>query len=265
MIYAAWFALILMGFILGLLGAGGAILTVPILVYLFGKSSSEAIIYSFFIVGVLSVLAAIPGIIRRQFNFMAIVWFGIPSVIVLFIFRRFLLPLIPDQIILNSTFSLSKDSLLMLLFGIVVGWAGYSMLRTKPSTLIESEGISSKWRAMKIGIGLGILSGLLGVGGGFVIIPALVVLLGLEMKQAVNTSLVIISLNTMVGFASSFQNIASLDWVFLTKMNLIAIVGMVGGLVWRKSINQTYLKVIFAYTLLLVGVIILTKEFFSLL
>ena len=255
-------AILFLGLVLGLLGAGGAILTIPILVYLMNIPGQEAVVYSYAIVGALSMMAAIPGLLRREVDVPAIFWLGIPSVIVLSWCRSVLIPLIPEELIATPVFSLSRDTATMLLFAIVVAWSAIRMLA--PVTNEKEPSMTSKPRLLITGVVLGLLTGLLGVGGGFIIIPALVIVMGLGINIAVNTSLTIISINTLFGLGSSYALLETLDWFLAARIIAVAAIGMAVGIRSRQKIPVSLLKRIFAWMLLAVAVFILLKEFIGL-
>lgn len=262
MIMMSWIAILFMGLVLGLLGAGGAILTIPILVYLINIPGQDAVVYSYAIVGALSIMAAIPGLLRREVDVPAIIWLGIPSVVVLSWCRSVLMPMIPKELFTTPVFSLSRDTATMLLFAIVVAWSATRMLA--PVTNEKELSKTSKPRLLITGVILGLLTGLLGVGGGFIIIPALVIVMGLGINIAVNTSLTIISINTLFGLGASYALLASLDWFLAARIIAVAAIGMVVGIRSRQNIPASHLKRIFAWMLLAVAVFILLKEIMGL-
>lgn len=256
-----YIASVFIGISLGLLGGGGSILTVPVLVYLFGIDVFLATEYSLFIVGVSSLVGSFSYFKQGLVNIRSVLIFGIPSVISIFLTRNFLLPLIPDQVFVTGNFKMTKDLFLLLIFAVLMIIASYKMIR-KNNVLNKLNIQANKNNALlAVGQGsiVGILTGLLGAGGGFMIIPALVNLLKTPMKIAIGTSLFIISLNSMIGFFSSMNKV-HIDWNFLRTISVISIVGIIIGTELSKKINGKKLKPIFGYFILIMGIYIIIKE-----
>jgi len=256
-----YIASVFIGISLGLLGGGGSILTVPVLVYLFGIDVFLATEYSLFIVGVSSLVGSFSYFKQGLVNIRSVLIFGIPSVISIFLTRNFLLPLIPDQVFVTGNFKMTKDLFLLLIFAVLMIIASYKMIR-KNNVLNKLNIQANKNNALlAVGQGsiVGILTGLLGAGGGFMIIPALVNLLKTPMKIAIGTSLFIISLNSMIGFFSSMNKV-HIDWNFLGTISVISIVGIIIGTKLSKKINGKKLKPIFGYFILIMGIYIIIKE-----
>lgn len=252
-----YIASVFIGISLGLLGGGGSIL----LVYLFGIDVFLATEYSLFIVGVSSLVGSFSYFKQGLVNIRSVLIFGIPSVISIFLTRNFLLPLIPDQVFVTGNFKMTKDLFLLLIFAVLMIIASYKMIR-KNNVLNKLNIQANKNNALlAVGQGsiVGILTGLLGAGGGFMIIPALVNLLKTPMKIAIGTSLFIISLNSMIGFFSSMNKV-HIDWNFLGTISVISIVGIIIGTKLSKKINGKKLKPIFGYFILIMGIYIIIKE-----
>lgn len=264
MIYLGYIAAILIGISLGLIGAGGSILTIPVLVYLIGIAPVNATSYSLFIVGI----SAFIGVLRYVKNglvcFRTVMTFGIPSVISIFLTRKYLLHAIPCHLFSIGTMEVTKDGLLMILLAVLMIVASYTMLRKTPSIRVDPQRNNAEYRYFLIfqqGIVVGALVGMVGAGGGFLIIPALVVLAKLPMKRAIGTSLAIIALNSTIGFLSDF-GVHQFDWSFLIKFTGFAIVGIIIGSYLTKFISGVKLKPAFGWFVLVMGVYIITKELF---
>jgi uncharacterized membrane protein YfcA len=258
---AGYLASVFIGLALGLIGGGGSILTVPVLVYLFGIDAVPATAYSLYIVGATSVVGSLSYLKKGLVNIRTAVLFGIPSIAGIFITRNWLIPAIPQEIFTTGNFTVTKDILLMLLFAVMMVFASYSMIRKdsqSPKGNIGREPPKYPQLFMQ-GILVGIITGLIGAGGGFLIIPALVNLLKLPMKTAVGTSLVIISTNSLMGFLFSLPHIA-VQWGFLTSIVIIAVIGILAGSFFVKKINSKKLKPAFGWFVLVMGVYILIKE-----
>jgi len=255
-----YIASVFIGISLGLLGGGGSILTVPVLVYLFGIDVFLATEYSLFIVGVSSLVGSFSYFKKGLVNIRTALVFGIPSVISIFLTRNFLLPLIPDQVFAVRGFLLSKDLLLILIFAALMIIASYKMIQKKGES--NEKNISSNNTTLLAsvqGFVVGLITGLLGAGGGFLIIPALVNLLKTPMKVAIGTSLVIISFNSLIGFFSSMNRV-DIDWKFLGSISIISIIGILIGTELSKKINRKKLKPVFGYFILTMGIYIIIKE-----
>ncbi|MDR4954905.1 sulfite exporter TauE/SafE family protein [Chryseobacterium sp. ES2] len=256
-------AAVLIGVSLGLIGGGGSILTVPVLVYLFGIDTFLATEYSLFVVGISSLVGSVSYFKKGLINFKMALVFGLPSVVSIFLTRIYLLPLIPEKVIIIQNFTVTKNIFLLLIFAGLMILASYKMIKSNSSK--ESlESITNKNSAfLSAGQGsiVGVLTGLVGAGGGFMIIPALVNLLKVPMKTAIGTSLVIISINSLIGFISSVNHVA-IDWKLLVSITAIAVVGIIIGSQLSKKIDGKRLKPAFGWFILVMGIYIITKEIF---
>ncbi len=256
-----YFASILIGVSLGLIGGGGSILTVPVLVYLFSIDAVLATAYSLFIVGTTSVAGSFSYFKKGLVNVKTAIVFGIPSIIAVFLTRAYMVPAIPAEIFSIGNFVVTKSILLMLLFALLMIFASYSMIRKKKKIESDDSQIQQFNYPLILveGAIVGILTGLVGAGGGFLIIPALVILSKLPMKEAVGTSLVIIAAKSLIGFfGESSETI--IDWVFLAKITAFALVGIFIGMGLSKKIDGEKLKPAFGWFVLAMGIYILLKE-----
>ncbi len=245
------------GLVLGLTGGGGSILTVPILVYLMSISPVTATAYSLFIVGTTSTFGAIQNYRKNLVDIKSGFLFAIPSFIAVYLTRKYIVPRIPD-IILEAPILITKNRFLMLFFAVIMIFGALSVLKKKSQVTTVEE----KRNLILIGIQtfiIGIIIGLVGAGGGFLIIPALILFAKLPMKKAVGTSLFIIAMNSLVGFTGDMQNLV-IDWLFLSTFSAISVVGIFIGMYLTKYTNESQLKKIFAYFVLLMAAIILLKE-----
>ncbi|MBB6329407.1 putative membrane protein YfcA [Chryseobacterium sediminis] len=256
-------AAILIGVSLGLIGGGGSILTVPVLVYLFGIDAFLATEYSLFIVGISSLVGSVSYFKKGLVNFKMALIFGIPSVMSIFLTRIYLLPLIPEEVLRIENFTMTKNIFLLLIFAGLMILASYKMIRGKiPEELLESTTNKNHvLQAAGQGSIVGALTGLVGAGGGFMIIPALVNLLKIPMKIAIGTSLVIISFNSLIGFVSS-ENHVKIEWELLISITAIAVAGIVIGSQLSKKIDGKKLKPAFGWFILIMGIYIVIKEIF---
>lgn len=254
---------VVIGISLGLIGGGGSILTVPVLVYLMGISPVMATAYSLFIVGSSSLIGAVQYALKGMVDFKTALLFGAPSIVAVYLTRAFLVPAIPDDILTIGSFALTKNLLLMLLFALLMVVASISMIKTKKETKQKSHtqraGIVTVLLVLLEGLLVGTLTGLVGAGGGFLIIPALVLISGLEMKTAIATSLLIISAKSLLGFIGDIENYV-IEWNFLLLFTAIAAAGIFVGSYLSNKIDGKALKKGFGYFVLAMGIFILFKE-----
>jgi len=249
-----YIALAAMGITLGLVGAGGSILTIPILVYLLNVPIILATSYSLVVVG----STAFMGLLRYRHNilFRKAIVLLIPSVLGVFLARHFMIPSLPYTI-----GSLPIDKALVILLLIFMSVAGYFMIKNSPLDAQNNLPKNQNIKVILIGLALGIVMGLLGAGGGFLIIPTLVLLMGFSMQEAVPTSLFIITVNSLIGFAADQHHFIESDWSNLVKYLAPAILGMLMGLYIAKFAKGESLKKAFGYFVWIVGIAIVTKEF----
>lgn len=259
-----YLASLLIGISLGLIGGGGSILTVPVLVYLFHVEPVLATAYSLFIVGATSLIGVFPKYKNNMVNLKTAIIFGIPSILSVYATRKWLVPAIPQNVLQIGNFTLTKPLLLMLLFAVLMTAASISMIRDKNKECEDCDLEELKFNYPIIlieGIIVGILTGLVGAGGGFLIIPALVILSKLPMKQAIGTSLLIIAMKSLSGFLGDLSN-ATIDWTFLLTVTSLAIGGLFIGNMFNKKINAASLKKGFGWFVLVMGIYIIIKELF---
>ncbi|WP_316821200.1 sulfite exporter TauE/SafE family protein [Pedobacter gandavensis] len=260
----AYLASALIGISLGLVGGGGSILTVPVLVYLFGISPLLATSYSLFIVGSTSLVGAFQNYRNGLVQVKIALLFGMSSVTTVWLSRKFLIPAIPEHIASFAHFELTERMLMMSLFALLMLIAAIAMIRSGRAQTAEPSVANEDLNYAKLllyGIGIGLTTGLLGAGGGFLLIPTLVLLVGLSMKEAIGTSLFIIALNSLIGFSGDFGHF-NIDWIFLLKITMIAITGIFIGGYLSKRLNGKKLKIGFGWFVLVMGIYILTKELF---
>jgi uncharacterized membrane protein YfcA len=247
----AWIGALFIGVTLGLLGSGGSILTVPVLTYLVGQETKVAIAGSLMIVGVISLFSAIPYARQKLVKWRTVILFGVPGMV--------------GAVVGAWLAHFVSDALQMLIFSVLLLAASYLMF--KPMKLDEADKEHAERGMSKIAIDgfvVGAVTGLVGVGGGFLIIPALVLLGGLSMRLAVGTSLVIISVKSFAGFIGYLGVLEtlnlSIDWQIIW---IFSIIGVVGGWLGHKissKVNQQQLKRGFALFLVLMGAFILYKN-----
>lgn len=252
---------ICVGMILGLLGGGGSILSIPILVYFFHLDAVTASAYSLFIVGVTSFVGAVPKYKEHLVSVRAGILFGVPAVLGTFVTRRWLIPAIPDIIFQTESFVLTKRLLVLGTFAILMIIASISMISSRKEK-VTLEHHSRVVLAIFEGSLIGLITGLVGAGGGFLIIPALVFLTGLPFKTAVGTSLLVIAVNSLAGFLGDVLNYG-MDWPFLLLVTALATVGIFIGNRLTHAVTGTNLRRSFGWFVLAAGVAILFREIVS--
>jgi uncharacterized membrane protein YfcA len=257
-----YIASILIGLSLGMIGSGGSILTVPVLVYLMHVNPSLATTSSLFIVGTTSLVGGLRAYSNELVDFKAVTVFGIPSIVSIFITRHFILPALRDPLFTVGTQTVSKDMLLMIVFAILMLAASFSMIMNSRPGMQKQMVTSHKgWVLLLLGLLVGIVTGFLGAGGGFLIIPSLVLFLKLPMKTAIGTSLFIIAINSLLGFLFSLKQF-EYNWTILIVFTVLAIVGIfIGGKLAEKIPNNSLRKG-FGWFVLAMAVYIFIKELF---
>ncbi len=260
-----YIASILIGISLGMVGSGGSILTVPVLVYLMEINPLLATTSSLFIVGTTSLVGGIRAYSKKQVDFKAVTEFGIPSILSIFLTRNYLLPALPDTMFTIGNIVITKEILLMVVFAVLMIAASITMIRSNEPIINTSE--DEKIRHNKVatlmilGFCIGIVTGLLGAGGGFLIIPTLVLFLKLPMKTAVGTSVLIIAINSLFGFLFSLKQF-EFNWTILLSFTLLSIIGIFIGSKLADKISGASLKKGFGWFVLIMGIYIIVKELF---
>jgi uncharacterized protein len=260
-----YIASVLIGISLGMVGSGGSILTVPVLVYLMGVQPSLATTSSLFIVGVTSLIGSMRTYYKKQIDFKAVTEFGIPSIFSIFLTRHYLLPALPDTFFTISNMVISKEIFLMVVFAILMLAASITMIRSREieikNTIDETTKQNNAVPLMLLGFVIGIVTGLLGAGGGFLIIPTLVLYLKLPIKKAVGTSLLIIAINALFGFLFSLKQF-QFDWTILISFTILSVAGVFIGIKLAEKISGPSLKKGFGWFILLMGIYIFIHELF---
>jgi hypothetical protein len=253
---------VLIGVSSGLIGAGGSILAIPILVYLMGvEAAVTAPAYSLFVVGFSSLIGTIIKSRKQQVNFKTALFFGIPTIISIFLTRKYLVPLIPESLFFVGDYELTNRVFILGIFSVIM--IGSALIMIKGRTEMNDLNVHKKNRVLNFigGLGIGVLTGLVGAGGGFIIIPALTKLNNLKMKIAVGTSLAIISMNSFFGFLGSLNTI-TIDWEVLLPFTGLAVLGIFIGQKISSKVNGIQLKKGFGWFVLVMGTYIFIKELF---
>lgn len=257
-----YLAALAIGLTLGLIGGGGSILTVPVLVYLFGIDPVLATAYSLFIVGVTSLAGIWPKYRDGMVDIKTGLIFGLPSIVSVYATRMWIIPAIPDELYKQDGVVLTKSVMLMLLFALLMTIASISMIRSGNGATEKSgerERTFNYPLIMLEGLVVGMLTGLVGAGGGFLIIPALVLLSGLPMKKAIGTSLMIIAMKSLVGFLGDLSH-SKMQWPLLFSITAMALIGLFIGNAFNRKVNAAALKKGFGWFVLVMGVYIVLKE-----
>jgi len=252
----------IVGITLGLIGSGGSILSVPILVYILGVEPILATAYSLFIVGTTALFGGVQKAKQNLVDYKKVLLFGIPTLLAVFVTRRIIVPTIPEILFSTSVFTLHKSVFIMVIFAIVMIMASVRMIKPIPD---ESKEAYQKLNYRKIffqGILIGLISGFVGAGGGFLIIPALLFLANTPMKKAVGTSLFIVAAQSLIGFIGDLRSDQILDWNLLLTFTASTILGVFIGSFLSKKIDGNKLKTSFGWFVLAMGVYIITKELF---
>ncbi|QHV97371.1 sulfite exporter TauE/SafE family protein [Spirosoma endbachense] len=255
-----FFCSVLIGFCLGLMGGGGSMLTIPVLVYLLGIDPILSTAYSLFVVGTTALIGTV-NYIHEQIHYRIALLFSIPSSGVVFVIRRYVIPTIPDPIFVHESFRLSKALAFLLFFAFIMLVASFSMIKGERSQ--ENNGaVLPQYRdslTILTGILAGSLTGLAGIGGGFLIIPALVILMRLPMKKAVGTSLLIIAVNSFTGFLSD-TTMERFNWPFLLVFTSLAVLGILVGSYVSRFVSGLRTRMLFGWSVLGLSVYIIGKE-----
>jgi len=252
---------ILIGVSLGLIGGGGSILTVPVLVYILGVNPVLATAYSLFVVGSTSLVGAATYMKKGLVNYKTALVFAVPSFIAVFLTRKFLVPALPDPLFTVGEAIITKNIGIMVFFALIMLAASYSMITAKKCVdCDENEPVVFNFPMIALeGSVVGVITGIVGAGGGFLIIPALVLLAKLPMKMAVGTSLLIIAAKSLIGFLGDLST-QTIDWQMLLIFTSLSIVGIFIGSALSKKINEKILKTGFGWFVLVMGIYIITKE-----
>lgn len=254
-------AAILIGVSLGLIGGGGSILTVPVLVYILDVDPVLATAYSLFVVGSTSLVGAGTFMKKGLVNYKTAVVFAIPSFIAVFLTRKFLVPWLPDPLFSVGETMITKNVGIMVFFALIMLAASISMITGKKcKDCDENQELRFNYPMIALeGSVVGVITGIVGAGGGFLIIPALVLLARLPMKMAVGTSLLIIAAKSLIGFLGDVST-QTIDWKMLLIFTGLSIVGIVIGSALSKRINEKILKTGFGWFVLVMGIYIIGKE-----
>lgn len=261
---------LLVGLVMGLIGAGGSILTVPILVYIVGIDVIPATSYSLLVVGMTAVAGAMHYWRRGQVDGGAAVRFALPALLAVFAVRRFVIPALPEVLFEWGRVRLSADMGLLLVFAAVMALSAIGMIwrsadvEAVPGSAAPAHTPSDTprrwWRPIAEGALVGAITGLVGAGGGFVIVPALVIWGGLSMSTSVGTSLAIIAAKSLVGFVGDLGTAIVFDWALLGVFAALALIGVLVGARLANRIAANALRLAFGWFVLVAAAAIVTTE-----
>ncbi len=249
---------LLVGLVLGLIGGGGSILTVPLLVYLLGYNPVIATAYSLFVVGTTSMVGTFQKYKKGLVDFKTGLAFSFPSFIAVYLLRRYLVPGIPNTLFNVGNLTISKEMGIMVFFAIIMVLASYAMIKNKK----EHDNLQIKqpyYKTFIQGLIIGTITGIIGAGGGFLYVPALVIWANISIKKAVGTSLIIVTINSLIGFIGDVQTL-DIEWVFLLSFTLISVIGIILGVFLSKFISSKKLKKSFGFFTLIMAIYIIFKE-----
>ena len=252
------------GLIMGLTGSGGSILSIPILAYLFHYDEKTATAYSLFIVGATALFGAVQSVYNRLVDYKSVWIFGIPAVIGVLLVRRIVMPALPEVLFHVMGFEVTRRMFIFGLFGLLMLSAAYTMLNKSKMHLSEIDKKSFEFHPIMLSEGffLGVFMGLIGAGGGFLIVPALMLIAKLPIKEAIATSLVIVCLNCLIGFFLGDFFTLEIDWYFLLRFVVISLVGIFIGGILTKIVHNEKLKKLFGYFIIIMALLIFVIEFF---
>jgi uncharacterized membrane protein YfcA len=256
---AGYLSAVLIGISLGLIGGGGSILTVPVFVYLLHVQPVLATTYSLFVVGSCSLVGGARAYVKKLIDFHVVLYFGLPSLLSVFVIRWFILPLIPDHLFTIGNLVVTKGVFLMVLFALLMVAAAVSMIRSEVKPPVPAVGKERTGGLLIQGVLIGAVTGLLGAGGGFLIIPALVLISRLPMKIAVGSSLTIMAISSFFGFFTTLSHY-NINWMQLLTFTAIAVLGIFAGMALSEKIPGPALKKGFGWFVLAIGLFILIHE-----
>lgn len=256
---AGFIASALIGMSLGLIGGGGSIITIPVLVYLFHIEPTLATAYSLFIVGSTSLVGSLRSAFSKTVDIKSALMLALPSTTGVYLTRHFILPHIPDAIRVMDDVTIARDTGLMLFFAGIMIIASLRMIRNKKFD--DKSSFDHRYAfIILLGFSIGVITGIVGAGGGFLIIPALVLFLGLPMKKALGTSLIVIAINSLIGVLGDWSLVKEVDFNFLLRVTMLAVAGVFFGNYLTRFVDGEKLKAGFGWFALTVALFIIGKE-----
>lgn len=259
--YIGYFMALVIGTSLGLIGGGGSILAVPVFAYLFSLDETFATSYSLFVVGASSLVGGLRQNKNNNVDWKTAIVFGLPAIVGVWLIRHFVVPALPEVLFSIESFEFTRRMAMFGLFSVLMFWAAFSMLSNKERKGGTGEVNYNYPLIVAEGLIVGAVTGFVGAGGGFLIIPALVILANLEIKMAIGTSLIIIAMKSLLGFFFSDALTLEIDWSFLIIFTALAIAGIFIGVSLSKIVDAKKLKKGFGYFIIVMAIFIFTTEF----
>ncbi len=252
---------LLIGLSLGVIGGGGSILAVPVLAYMFSLDEKIATAYSLFIVGIVALIGGIEQHKRKNVDWRTSLIFGLPAIMGVWITRHFIIPELPNVLFTIGELDFTRRMGMFGLFSLLMLWAAYAML-SKDKRKGGTGFVKYNYKLILLeGLLVGSITGFVGAGGGFLIIPALVILANLEIKKAIGTSLVIIAFKSLLGFFLGDALTMAIDWNFLLIFSGLAAIGIFTGIYIGRFIDGRKLEKGFGYFIILMATCVFTMEF----
>ncbi|MBS1623927.1 MAG: sulfite exporter TauE/SafE family protein [Bacteroidetes bacterium] len=249
---------LLTGLVLGLLGGGGAAVSIPILVYAFGVEASIATGYSLLIVAFTALFGSIQNIRLGHVRYGALAKCGLPALISIYVMRRYLIHSIPDVFFSYGSFTLTKNSFILFILAFFMIIVARNMIWPRPSRIEPKP--EPYLLVLVQSVIIGLFTGLVGAGGGFLLIPLILAVEPMEFRNATATSLVLVTLNSTIGFIGDLQSHLTIDWVFLGTFVALSAAGVLGGIAIANKVDNVKLRRIFGYTMMAIAIYILIRE-----
>jgi len=253
---------LIIGISLGLIGGGGSILAVPVLAYLFSVNEKVATAYSLFIIGSSALVGGLKQHFKGLVDWRTATVFGIPAIVGVSIVRHYVVPAVPDILFNIGDFEFTRRMGMFGFFALLMIPAAFSMLKEREEKETTGAVVYNYLFIIIEGLIVGAITGMIGAGGGFLIIPALVILANVEMKIAVATSLIIIAFKSLMGFFLGDVFTMEIDWQFLAIFTSISLVGIFIGSYLGNFIDGKKLKKGFGYFIFVMALFIFYMEFF---
>jgi uncharacterized membrane protein YfcA len=241
---------------LGLLGGGGSLLVVPTLVYLFGRPPVEATAYSLVVVGAVSLAGVYLHGKRRSIPFRKVASFGASAVTAAYVVRGMVVPRLPDQLAVGGV-AVARDVVIMLTFASFAAAAGLAMLR--PGTNMPRQRAAPAL-GLLVGAVTGALAAFVGAGGGFLVLPALILLVGLDIEEAVGASLAVVAAQSIAGAVGALAAMPTFDSRLALTLALTMLAGVAWGVRVAHRVSPSRLKHAFGWLMLAVAAITTVQE-----
>ncbi len=251
------------GVVLGLLGGGGALLSIPVLVYLFHIEPQLATSYSLILIGITASSGAYQNIRKKLVDYNAALYYGVPSVISVFAVRRWVMPNLPKVMFTIGNYPVDKNLFILAVLASVMLIAGYKMITSSAPSTEETEHQIDHVRLAFFAVLIGAFLGLVGAGGGFLMVPALMYFANVQTKKAIGTSLVLVAINSFIGFLGDMRSHVQIDWTFFFTFAFFSVAGVFIGHYLATYIDNSKLKKYFGWFILITAVFIVVKEFSS--